>query len=223
MSDARETSEPPEPNPGGWEGLAEWTGGLPPEEIEALAAVRPLEAAWSLLRGLAGRSARDLLARAAVVEALAASPLASFTEADLDRTLSWLAEPARSETLRALRRSGWLAADPGGPGDPGHPEGSYVLTAAGRQIHAALRLTLPAPPETGARFQGLPGGLSPEQIVAALLTRSLEELAAAGRKALVPVLSAPPLLTTEAVVKSAEIQALQGRPEPEPEGGRQPS
>lgn len=217
MSDARETSDPPEPNTGGWEGLAEWTGGLPPEEIEALAAVRPLEAAYSLLRGLAGRSARDLLARAAVVEALAASPLASFTEADLDRTLSWLAEPARSETLRALRRSGWLAAD------PGHPEGAYALTAAGRQIHAALRLTLPARPETGTRFQGLPGGLNPEQIVAALLTRSLEELAAAGRKALVPVLSAPPLLTTEAVVKSAEIQALQGRPEPEPEGGRQPS
>ncbi len=224
MSDERETFEPPEPNiepntgpntepnTGGWEGLAEWTGGLPPEEIEALAAVRPLEAAYSLLRGLAGRSPRDLLARAAVVEALAASPLASFTEADLDRTLSWLAEPARSETLRALRRSGWLeAADPGG---------GYALTAAGRQIHAALRLALPA---SRARFQGLPGGLTPEQIVGALLTRSLEELAAAGRMALVPVLPVPPLLTTEAVVKSAEIQALQGRPEPAPESGRQPS
>lgn len=211
MSDERETSEPPEPNTGGWEGLAEWTSGLPPEEIEALAAVRPLEAAYPLLRGLAGRSARDLLARAAVVEALAVSPLASFTEADLDRTLSWLAEPARSETLRALRRSGWLAAD---------PAGGHALTPVGRQIHAALRLTLP---EGGSRFRGLPGGFTPEQIVDALLTRSLEELAAAGRMALVPVLPVPPLLTTEAVAKSAEIQALQGRPEPEPEGGRQPS
>lgn len=208
MSDARETSET---DPGGWERLAEWTGGLPPEEIEALAAVRPLEAVWSLLRGIAGRSARDLLARAAVVEALAASPLASFTEADLDRTLAWLAEPARSETLRALRRSGWLAAEPGG---------GHALTAAGRQIHAALRLTLP---EGGAHLQGLPGSLTPEQIVGALLTLSLEELAAAGRKALVPVLPAPPLLTTQAVVQSAEIQALQGRPEPAPEGGGQPS
>lgn len=214
MSDERETSDPLEPNAGGWEALAEWTGGLPPEEVEALAAVRPLEAAYPLLRGLAGRSARDLLARAAVVETLAASPLASFTDADLDRTLSWLAEPARSETLRALRRSGWLAAD---------PAGGQTLTAAGRQIHAALRLTFPAFPETGARFQGLPGGLTPEQIVDALLTRSLEELAAAGRMALVPVLPVPPLLTTEAVAKSAEIQALQGRPEPEPEDGRQPS
>lgn len=216
MSDERDTSEAPEtntePNPGGWEGLAEWTGGLPPEEIGALTAVRPLEAAYPLFRGLAGRSARDLLARAAAVEALATSHLAAFTDADFDRALSWLAEPARSETLRALRRSGWLAADPGG---------GYALTAAGRQIHAALRLTLAALPETGARFQGLPGGLTPEQIVGALLTRSLEELAAAGRMALVPVLPIPPLLTTEAVVKSAEIQALQGRTAPE--GGGQPS
>ena len=209
MSDERETSAPPEPDTDGWEGLAEWIGGLPPEEIEVLAAVRPLEAAYPLLRGLAGRSARDLLARAAVVEALAASPLASFTDADLDRTLSWLAEPARSETLRALRRSGWLEAD---------PAGGYTLTTAGRQIHAALRLTIP---EGGARFHGLPGGLTPEQIVDALLTRSLEELAAAGRRALVPVLPVLPLLTTEAVAKSAEIQALQGRPKPE--DGRQPS
>lgn len=215
MSDARETSgpseppEPLEPDTGGWDALAEWTGGLPPEEIGALAAVRPLEAAWSLLRGLAGRSARDLLARAAVVEALASSPLASFTEADLDRTLAWLAEPARGETLRALRRSGWLAAGPGG----------HVLTAAGRQIHAALRLIFP---EAGARVEGL-GGLNPEQIVGALLARGLEELAAAGRKALVPVLPAPPLLATEAVVRAAESQALQGRPEPAPESGGQPS
>lgn len=212
MSDARETHEPHEPhepNTGGWEGLAEWTGGLPPEEIQALAAVRPLESIHSLLRGLAGRSARDLLARAAVVEALAASPLDAFTDADLDRALSWLAEPARRETLRALRRSGWLAAG---------PDGLHVLTAAGRQVHAALRLTL-----LEGQARDLPGGLSPEQIVAALLTLSLEELAAAGRDALVPVLPAPPLLSTEAVVRSAELQALEGRPEPAPEGGGQPS
>jgi hypothetical protein len=137
-----------------------------------------------------------VLLLAAVLEALVASGQPTFTEADLDTVLSWLAEPARSETLRELHRNGWLEADPAG--------GTHALTAAGRQVYEAFRR---------AALPEFPGGLTPEQIVRALLHRSLEELAAAGREALVPVLPAPPLLTTKAVVREAETHALHGGPE----------
>ena len=135
-----------------------------------------------------------VLARAAAVEALLASGRESFTEADLDHALAWLAEPARGETLRALRQSGWLEAD---------PHGLHRLTEAGRRMHDALRRVAlgqgMAPP--------IPAGLSLEEIVHALLGRGLEELATAGREVLLPILSSPPLLTTRAVVKMAEIHA----------------
>jgi len=49
----------------GWEGLAEWTGGLPPDQVEALAAVRELEAVYPLLHGLVCRSPREFFVRAA--------------------------------------------------------------------------------------------------------------------------------------------------------------
>jgi DNA-binding transcriptional ArsR family regulator len=182
-----------DPTASGWAGLAEWTGGLPPEQIQALAAVRPFEAVHSLLRGLAGRTPRELLARAAVLEALASS------ETGLEEALSWLAEPARGETLRALRRSGWL--------EPG-PEGTFALSGIGRQVWDVLRRA--AFPEARSAPPLLPPGVTPEQIVRALLTRSVEELAAAGRAALIPVVPAPPLLTTEAVARAAEAQALEG-------------
>jgi DNA-binding transcriptional ArsR family regulator len=208
MSYERENPEPT----GVFETLAEWTGGLPPEEIPALATVRPLAAVHPLLRGLAGRSPRELVARAAVLEALATLARPSFTAADLDEILSWLAEPARGETLRALRRSGWLATD---------TAGSWALTAAGRRVWDGLRRA-GLLPRGGPLPSMLPAGLSTGQIVRALVTRSLEELAAAGREALVPVLAALPLVTTEAVVQAAETQALHGRPEPGPTGGGQP-
>ena len=136
-----------------------------------------------------------ILVRAAAIEALLASGRATFTENDLEQALAWLAEPARSEALRALRRSGWLEAD---------PHGIHRLTEAGRRIHDTLR--------RAALFQGpaIPDGLTLEEIVQALAGRSLEELANAGREALVPILPSPPLLTTRAVVQAAETHALQG-------------
>jgi DNA-binding transcriptional ArsR family regulator len=138
-----------------------------------------------------------VLVQAAAVEALLASGRTTFTEIDLEQTLAWLAEPARSETLRALRRHGWLEAD---------PHGFHRLTEAGRRIHDALRAVL----AHGAQNPPIPDGLTLEEIVQALLSRSLEELATAGREALVPILSSPPLLTTKTVVQVAETHALQG-------------
>jgi len=136
-----------------------------------------------------------ILVRAAAIEALLASGRATFTENDLEQALAWLAEPARSEALRALRRSGWLEAD---------PHGIHRLTEAGLRIHDTLR--------RAALFQSppIPDGLTLEEIVQALAGRSLEELATAGREALVPILPSPPLLTTRAVVQAAETHALQG-------------
>ncbi len=140
-----------------------------------------------------------VLVRAAAVEALLASGQATFTEIDLEHALAWLAEPARSETLRALRRSGWLEAD---------RHGFYRLTEAGRRIHDALRRAVLV---QGAQ-NPIPDGLTLEEIVHALLNRGLEELATAGREALVPILPSPPLLTTKAVVQMAETHASQGQP-----------
>jgi hypothetical protein len=183
----------------GWEALAEWTGGLAPEQIQSLAAVRPLEAVHSLLRGLTGRNPRELLARAAVVEALASQPSSGINP---DEAWSWLTEPARGETLRALVRSGWLEPGPGSSGE------TFLLTRAGRQLWDALRRSVFAEPaETEPASRLLPDGITPEQIVRALLTRSLAELAEVGRESLVPVIPAPPLLNTRAVAVAAEAQA----------------
>jgi DNA-binding transcriptional ArsR family regulator len=215
--------ERPDLAAGGWAALAEWTGGLPPEQIAALAAVRPFEAVHSLLRGLAGRNPRELLARAAVLEALASQPASE----SLDETLSWLAEPARGETLSALRHAGWLEDAPANTEETEETGQTAVLTAAGRQVWGVLRRA--AFPEAGP-VPLLPAGITPEQIVRALLTRDLEELAAAGREALVPVLPAPPLLSTGAVARAAEALTLAGagpgkpgsRLGHKPGGGRRP-
>jgi DNA-binding transcriptional ArsR family regulator len=138
-----------------------------------------------------------VLVRAAAVEALLASGRATFTEIDLEQALAWLAEPARSEILRALRRSGWLEAD---------PHGFHRLTEAGRRVHDALRRAVLA---QRAQNPPIPEGLTLEEIVHALLNRGLEELATAGREALVPILPSPPLLTTKAIGQMAETHALQ--------------
>lgn len=182
--------ERPDPA-GGWEGLAEWTGGQPPEEIQALAAVRPLEAVHSLLRGLAGRNPRELLIRAAVLESL------SSARTSPDEAIAWLTGPGREEVLLALRSSGWLDPDPAGP---------LVLTALGRQVWGSLRHA--ASPKTRAAAPPLlPEGITAEQIARALLTWSVDALAEAGRGALVPILPALPFVNTEAVARAAESQA----------------
>lgn len=183
----------------GWEGLAEWTGGLPPEQIQALAAVRPLEAFHSLLLGLSGRTPREMLARAAVLEVLASQ---SASGVDPGEAWSWLTEPARGETLRALSRSGWLEP---GPGE------TVALTRSGRQLWDALRRAAFADATgTEPTSRLLPDGITPEQIVRALLTRSLAELAEVGRESLVPVIPALPLLNTLAIAAAAEAQVMAG-------------
>jgi hypothetical protein len=141
-----------------------------------------------------------VLVRAAAFEALLASGRDSFSESDLDAALSWLAEPARSETLHELRRTGWLEVG---------PAGDWTLTDAGREAYEALCRAALDP-----AGQGLPSGLTTDQIVRVLLSRGLEELAAAGRDALVPVLSAVPLLTTRAVARAAESHALRSERSP---------
>jgi hypothetical protein len=299
----------------GWEGLAEWTGGLPPEQVEALAAVRELEAVYPLLHALVGRSPREFFVRAAVMEALVESARPVFSQRDLDEILYWLAEPARTAALRALRQSGWLEFE---------PSAGHALTDAGRwvgdvlsflhhrlgtselrptvegvryaldigldplrhlqsmrsrlaalrqeidealashsevvlrrtaeklrevlrlseriravldavrldqaaarkvareihdllsRLHGASSTLHAAVTEVGRQYLRLTAGLTTEQIVRALMAKSRDELAAAGREALLSVLPAPPLLTTDGVAYAAEVQASRERAEAEP-------
>ncbi len=83
------------------------------------------------------------------------------------------------------------------------------LHGAGASLHAAIT-------EVGRQYLHLTAGLTTEQIVRALMSKSLDELAAVGRDALFPALAPPPLLTTEAVAQAAELQVLRERPEAEP-------
>lgn len=306
----------------GWDGLAEWTGGLPPEDVEALAAVRELEPVYPLLHALVGRSPRDFFVRAAVLEALVESARAAFSADDLDEVLYWLAEPARSTAVRALRGSGWLELEPGAghtltdAGRWAHDvlsflhkrlrESDLLPTVAGvryaldigldplrhlqsmrsrlvalreeidtalashsevvlrrtavrlrevldlseqiravldavrldrvaarrvaraihellSRLHGASAVLHAAITEVGRQYIQLTAGLTVEQIVRALMGKSLDELSAAGRDALLPTLAAPPLLTTEAVAHAAEIQALRDRPEAVPVAWEEPA
>jgi hypothetical protein len=299
----------------GWEGLAEWTTGLVPEQVEALAAVRELEVVYPLLHALVGRSPREFFVRAAVMEALVESARPVFSPADLDEILYWLDEPARNATLRALRQSGWLEFDPAAghaltdtgrwvcdvlsflhhrlresellPTVEGvryaldigldplrHLQSMRSRLAALRQeidealashsevvlrrtaeklrevlrlseriravldavrldqvaarrvareihdllsrLHGASSTLHAAVTEVGRQYLRLTAGLTTEQIVRALMAKSRDELAAAGREALLPVLPAPPLLTTDAVAYAAEVQVLRERATAEP-------
>jgi hypothetical protein len=115
--------------PTGWAEIAEWTGGLAPDEVDSLTAVRELEAVFPLLHALAGRSLRDFLVRAAVLEALVAAERSSFSADELREVLYWLDERSRTSVVAALRRSGWLEFEPG--------EGT-TLTDAGRWAYDVL-------------------------------------------------------------------------------------
>lgn len=300
--------------PAGWDAIAALTGGVPPEQIEELRAVRSLEPVYPLLHALAGRNLRDFLVRAAVLEALVQSGRAAFAAADLEEVLSFLEPDARAASLAALRRSGWLEHSPSEGTtvtDAGRwafdilaflhrrvAEAELLPTVAGldyalqigvdpvrhllsmrarlnalraeieaarashsevvlrrtarridealqlsariraaldrvpldhvaartvaREIHGLLALLHgagsdlhAAVTEVGRQYLALSGGLTTEQIVRALMSRSVEELARVAREALLPVLAPPPLVTTEVLASAAEQQALRERRAPE--------
>jgi len=99
--------------PAGWAEIAEWTGGLAADEVPPLASVRDLETVFPLLHALVGRSLRDFLVRAAALECVVEADRAALDPRELDEVLYWLEEPARASVVAALRRSGWLAFEPG--------------------------------------------------------------------------------------------------------------
>lgn len=138
----------------------------------------------------------------AAMEALVARSQAFFTDAELDAALSWLTEPARSETLEALRRSGWLKPVEGPAADRILHILQYRLTEAGLQSYEAFQRATGA--QEGKLLPGVAGQVGLERIVAALLSRSLDELAAAGRESLLPIVPPPLLLSTGAIARSAE-------------------
>lgn len=131
----KETSNPAPSEPqngaeaGGWESIAELTGGIPPEQIDALRSVRPLESVYPLLHAVVGRSIRDFFVRAAALEALVAAGRASFSQADLAETLYWLDEEARDAVVRSLRHAGWLDYE---------PSLGTTITGAGRWAYDVL-------------------------------------------------------------------------------------
>ncbi|MFH1438388.1 MAG: hypothetical protein ABIJ56_21950 [Pseudomonadota bacterium] len=70
--------------------------------------------------------------------------------------------------------------------------------------------------QVGRQYLRLTAGLTVEQIVRALMRRSLGELAALGREALLPFHVPPPLLTIDVMASAAEMQFLRERPSVEP-------
>ncbi len=103
--------EPEEPKT--WDDIFELTGGLKPEDIEVLRNVHDLDVIYPLLHSLVGRSPRDFLVRAAVLEALVAAGRPAFSTDDFSEILYWLAAEPRDSILKALRSSGWLEFNPG--------------------------------------------------------------------------------------------------------------
>jgi hypothetical protein len=310
-----ETVPTPDAESAGWDAIAALTGGIPPEQIEELEAVRSLEPVYPLLHALAGRSLRDFFVRAAALEALVQSGRPAFEARDVDEVLSFLDADARGTAMAALRRSGWLEHVPAVGTtitDAGRwafdilaflhkrvAEAELLPTVAGldyalqigvdpvrhllsmrarlnalraeieaarashsevvlrrtasriqdtlklsAQIRAALdRVPLDhvaaravareihgllahlhgagselhsAVTEVGRQYLVLTGGLTTEQIVRALMSRSGEELARIARDALLPVVAPPPLVTTDVLASAAEQQVLRERPEAEP-------
>ncbi len=113
----------------GWEAIAELTGGIPPEQIDALRSVRQLESVYPLLHAVVGRSVRDFFVRAAALEALVAAGRASFSQGDLAEALYWLDEEARDAVVRSLRHAGWLDYE---------PSIGTAITGAGRWAYDVL-------------------------------------------------------------------------------------
>jgi len=83
------------------------------------------------------------------------------------------------------------------------------LHGMGAELQAAIT-------EVGRQFLRLTSGMTVEQIVGSLMKMSDDELAAAGRGALLSSFRPPPLLTTVAVAWAAERQFAREREEPVP-------
>jgi hypothetical protein len=79
------------------------------------------------------------------------------------------------------------------------------LHGAAADLHAAVT-------EVGRQYLRLTAGLTTEQVVRALMGRTLAELAALGAEALRAVHAPPPLLDTDVVAAAAEQHALRDRP-----------
>jgi hypothetical protein len=188
----------------GWEGLSELTGGLPPEQVDALSAVRELEAVYPLLHALVGRSLRDFFVRAAALEELVKAERAVFSAEELDETLYWLDERARDATLKALRASGWLAYE---------PAAGTSLTDAGRWaydvlsfLHRRLAESELLPTVAGVEY-ALSIGMDPLRLLTstrARLTALYEEIDAA-------LASHSEVVLRRTVAKLQEVLALSSR------------
>ena len=163
--------------------------------------MRQLEPFRPLLRALAGRSSRDYLIRTSILQALAVSP-GPVSSRDLGKALPWIQPRTRSAALRALRQGGWLESS---------PEAGFMLTDTGRRAHEALA-PLHRSEGGGASLEiRLAAGLTVDEIATALRSKSLGELAAAGRAALLPAF--PPLLLpdTDAIAQAAESHVQRRR------------
>jgi hypothetical protein len=84
------------------------------------------------------------------------------------------------------------------------------------QLHGNSSELHQAVVELGRQYLQLSAGLTVEQIISALQRLTAEELGSVGKDALLRVIAAPPLLTTEVVAHAAETHIARERYAPEP-------
>ncbi len=235
---ASDLAAPTDLDPAGWDAIAALTGGIPPEQIDELRAVPTVTDAgrWAfdilaflhkrvgeaeLLPTVAGLDyalqigvdpVRHLLSMRARLNALRAEidwARASHSEVVLRRTARRIEDALKlsAQIRAALDRV---------------PLDHVSARAVAREIHGLLALLHGAGSElhrdvteVGRQYLTLTGGLTTEQIVRALISRSRDELAGVARDALLPVVTPPPLVTTDVLGSAAEQQALRERPEAE--------
>jgi hypothetical protein len=89
------------------------------------------------------------------------------------------------------------------------------LHGVGSDLHAAMT-------EVGRQYLHLVAGLTTTDIIATLMRLPLEELAAAGRDALRPVVAGPPLIVPELLAAVAEGHLARQRETPQPVEWRDP-
>lgn len=168
-------------------------------DLRAFAPFQPL------LRALAGRSPDDFFARMTVLQILAEGRHSVFTPRDLGGPMPWVDGRARFAIVRALRAGGWVEEDP--------ETGGLVLTDTGRRAYALL-LDLLRDDRSGATAPQTrsTSGLTADEVTT-IRDRSLGELAAAGREALLPVFPPLPLLSTDVMAQAADrVLSLESEP-----------